>query len=104
MKAFGRTPAFHAQNGTILSGSIAEAGLLRLGAGDQWVLTRARSTANPLLILLHGGPGFSDVGLFRDFNAQLEEHFIVVNWDQRGMRRSLDRAMAELVRPMYVGT
>lgn len=48
------------------------------------------STENPPLILLHGGPGFSDAALFRHFNAALEKHFIAVNSDQRGTRTSYD--------------
>ena len=61
---------------------------LRLGGIEQWVLIRGESTANPPLIVLHGGPGFSDVSLFRHFNSPLEKEFLVVHWDQRGTRRS----------------
>ena len=90
MRILGRTPPFRAQNGAILSGSIAEVGFHRLGGIDQWVLIRGESTANPLLIWLHGGPGFSDAGFFRRFNSPLEKHYVVVSWDQRGTRRSYD--------------
>ena len=79
MKTPGSTPPFRAQNGAILSGSVAEVGFLRLGGVDQWVLIRGESKANPPLIVLHGGPGFSDVGFFRHFNAPLEKHFVVVH-------------------------
>jgi pimeloyl-ACP methyl ester carboxylesterase len=88
LRILGRTPPFRAHNGAILQGSIAEAGFVRLGGVDQWVLFRGESTLNPPLIVLHGGPGFSDVALFRHFNAPLEKHFVVTHWDQRGTRRS----------------
>jgi pimeloyl-ACP methyl ester carboxylesterase len=77
--------------GEILPGSIAEIGYLRLGGLDQWVMIRGESLANPPLILLHGGPGFSETGLFRHFNAALEKRFTVVYWDQRGAGKSFDR-------------
>jgi pimeloyl-ACP methyl ester carboxylesterase len=40
------------------------------------------------LILLHGGPGASESALFRHFNSALEQHFLVVYWEQRGTGRS----------------
>ena len=89
----GYTPPFRAPSGEILAGSIAEAGYHRIGGCDQWVMIRGRSRANPPLILLHGGPGFSETGLFRHCNSSLEEHFTVVYWDQRGAGRSFTRGL-----------
>jgi pimeloyl-ACP methyl ester carboxylesterase len=53
-------------------------------------MIRGQSTGNPPLILLHGGPGFSETGFFRYFNAALERDFTVVYWDQRGAGKSFD--------------
>ena len=91
MKHLGKTPLFRGPKGKPLSGSIAEIGYLRLGGLDQWVMIRGESLANPPLILLHGGPGFTEMRLFRQFNASLEKSFTVVNWDQRGAGKSFDR-------------
>ena len=55
-----------------MSGSIVEIAYRRLGGLDQWVMMRGESVANPPLILLHGGPGWSETGFFRYFNAPLE--------------------------------
>jgi hypothetical protein len=41
-------------------------------------------------IILHGGPGGAERPLFRYFNIELENHFVVVYWDQRGAGRSFD--------------
>jgi len=51
------------------------------------MIRAARSTELPL-ILLHGGPGWSETRFFRRFNASLETAFTVVYWDQRGAGKS----------------
>jgi pimeloyl-ACP methyl ester carboxylesterase len=90
---FGRTPAFRDAQGAVLTGSVAEEGHVRLGGLDQWVMVRGRSTANPLLIILHGGPGSPETALFRATNAELEGVYTVVYWDQRGAGRSYRKSI-----------
>jgi pimeloyl-ACP methyl ester carboxylesterase len=90
MLPLAKTPSFRGPRGEPVPGSIAEAKYLRLGGIDQWVLIRGENIANPPLILLHGGPGFSETGFFRYFNAPLEKSFTVVYWDQRGAGKSFD--------------
>src|SRR3954470_789191 len=91
MTRLGTTPPFRGPHGEVMSGSIAEIAYRRLGGLNQWVMIRGESVANPPLILLHGGPGLSETGLFRHFNAPLEKGFTVVYWDQRGAGKSFDR-------------
>jgi len=91
LKHLGKTPPFRSPNGEILLGSVAEIANLQLGGVDQWVMFRGENVANPLLIFLHGGPGFPEMRLFRSFNAPLERHFTVVYWEQRGTDKSFDR-------------
>jgi pimeloyl-ACP methyl ester carboxylesterase len=73
-----------------MPGSIAEIAYHRLGGLDQWVMIRGSNVANPLLVLLHGGPGFPEMRFFRTFNAALEKDFTVVYWEQRGTDKSFD--------------
>ena len=87
----GHTRPFRGPDGKVLLNSVAEAKYVRLGGIDQWVMIRGENVANPPLIVLHGGPGMSEMGFFRHFNAPLERHFIVVHWDQRGTGKSFVR-------------
>jgi proline iminopeptidase len=87
------TPPFVDAAGRVLPRSIASMETIRLGGIDQAVWFRARDVRAPALILLHGGPGTSESALFRHFNARLEDHFLVVYWEQRGTGRSYHRGV-----------
>jgi pimeloyl-ACP methyl ester carboxylesterase len=91
MRHLIKTPPFRGPNGGAVPGSVTEIGYLRLGGLDQWVMIRGESVANPPLILLHGGPGWSEMAFWRYFNAPLEKSFTTVYWDQRGAGKSFDR-------------
>ena len=93
MRNLGKTPPFRGPHGEVASGSVAEVAYHRLGGVDQWVMIRGESLTNPPLIMLHGGPGFSETAFFRHFNAPLEKSFTVVYWDQRGAGKSYDPAI-----------
>jgi len=88
MKRTPYTPPLRGPDGDVLPGSIAEARYIKLGGVEQWVLIRGERATNPPLIFLHGGPGMSEAGFFRYYNAPLEKHFCCVNWDQRGAGKS----------------
>jgi pimeloyl-ACP methyl ester carboxylesterase len=93
VKRLGKTPPFRGPRGEAVPGSVAEVAYRRLGGLDQWVMIRGESVANPVLIMLHGGPGWSETGFFRYFNAPLEKSFTAVYWDQRGAGKSFDRSV-----------
>ena len=49
----------------------------------QWLHIRGRNRDNPVLLFLHGGPGFSNIGWYDQIQRPWEDHFTVVQWDQR---------------------
>ncbi|WP_422082152.1 alpha/beta fold hydrolase [Ulvibacterium sp.] len=51
---------------------------------DHLVFIKRENIKNPILFVLHGGPGFSDFYLWQTYNQELEDHFTVVAYDQRG--------------------
>jgi pimeloyl-ACP methyl ester carboxylesterase len=91
--ANGSTPPFVDANGQKTSGSIAEFRTVTLGGLEQRLLLRGRSTRNPVLLVLHGGPGFPEYALFRHHNAAIEDHYVVVHWEQRGAGRSFSESL-----------
>ena len=61
---------------------------VRLGGLDQTVVIRGEDRRNPVLLFLHGGPGYSEIPYMRAFQTPLESRFTVVQWDQRGTGKS----------------
>lgn len=61
---------------------------ITLGGRDQWISIQGNDFSKPVLLVLHGGPGYAMMSLFHENNRELEDYFIVVNWDQRGAGRS----------------
>jgi pimeloyl-ACP methyl ester carboxylesterase len=84
----GYTPLIKDQQGRFFQGSIASLEKVNLGGKEQWILIRGKDITKPVILFLHGGPGISEMGLLRKYTPELEKHFLVVNWDQRGTGKS----------------
>jgi proline iminopeptidase len=57
---------------------------VRIGGIDQFVTIRGNDRRNPVLLVLHGGPGYVETPLSWWYGRGWEEYFTVVEWDQRG--------------------
>jgi hypothetical protein len=56
---------------------------VRIGGIDQWISVRGNDRRNPVLLYIHGGPGYVSIPMSWWFTRDLEEYFTVVQWDQR---------------------
>src|SRR5688572_18596180 len=63
-----------------------------LGGAEQTLLVRGRDRGKPALLYVHGGPGFAQISIARHYSEELERHFVVVHWDQRGAGASCQGA------------
>lgn len=57
---------------------------VKIGGIEQWVTIRGVDKRNPVLLMLHGGPGFVEMPYSWYFQRGWEDYFTVVQWDQRG--------------------
>jgi pimeloyl-ACP methyl ester carboxylesterase len=70
---------------------IDEASYVKIGGIEQWITIRGEDRKNPVLLLLHGGPGdATNPWGYAGFRNWLK-YFTVVQWDQRGAGRTFGR-------------
>ncbi|MGL9730067.1 alpha/beta fold hydrolase [Enterococcus sp. DIV0756] len=50
---------------------------------NQIIHVRGEKKDNPVLLYLHGGPGFTDMPVSYLYQKEWEKHFTIVQWDQR---------------------
>lgn len=62
---------------------------VRIGGIEQWVSVRGMDKRNPVLLFVHGGPGYVSIPMSWWFTRGWEEYFTVVQWDQRGAGKTL---------------
>jgi pimeloyl-ACP methyl ester carboxylesterase len=69
---------------------IVEQRYVPIGGIDQWIQLRGEDRDNPVLLVLHGGPGWPNA-VFTLPLRPWEQHFTVVQWDHRGAGKTLAR-------------
>jgi pimeloyl-ACP methyl ester carboxylesterase len=87
--------AIHTPNG------IEEASFVPIGGIDQWVQIRGQDRRNPVLLFVHGGPGFSETPL-SSLLRPWEKVFTLVMWDQRCAGKTFARNGADSCRSLSI--
>ncbi|WP_419948999.1 alpha/beta fold hydrolase [Candidatus Palauibacter sp.] len=65
---------------------------VEVNGSTQWLSIRGLNRANPILLVLHGGPGSPVMGSSWAYQKPWEDFFTVVNWDRRGVGKSFSAA------------
>lgn len=89
-QVFATTPPITDGQGHPIPGSIAVLETVDLNGSRQWISIRGRDVTKPVLLFLAGGPGGSQLATARFALEGLEDHFVVVNWEQPGSGKSFD--------------
>lgn len=70
---------------------IAEEGFVPIGGIEQWVVIRGENCANPVVLIVHGGPGNPSTPFAENLYGAWEKDFTLVQWDQRGAGKTFER-------------
>lgn len=70
---------------------VQEHAYITLGGIEQYVQIRGEDRRNPVILWLHGGPGFPLTYMTGHYQAELERDYTVAVWEQRGCGRTLHR-------------
>lgn len=85
--------------------AIDEGAFVEINGVEQWVTARGRDAGNPVLLILHGGPGFP-MSFLAPLYADWEEKFTIVQWDQPAsggtFLRNKDKDVGPLTIARYV--
>lgn len=82
------TPVIKDINGKVVDGSIASLTSVKLNGHKEWISVRGYDKEAPVLLFLAGGPGGTQMAATRYELGELENHFVVVSWDQPGSGKS----------------
>lgn len=72
------------------STGIVEERFVNIGGMDQWIQIRGEDRDNPVMLILHGGPGWPNATFTLSLRSW-EKHFTLVQWDHRGTGKTLGR-------------
>lgn len=77
------------------AGGVFHFNMVKLGGVRQAVMIRGTKASNPVLVYLHGGPGFPMLPFEPNEESmrRLEREFTIVYWEQRGTGKSFSRRL-----------
>lgn len=75
-----------------------------IGGIKQWISMKGTDGKAPVLLFLHGGPGNSVMSYANRFTNELQKHFVVVQWDQRGSGKTANLNHPDIPLTVYLMT
>lgn len=63
---------------------VQKAGYISIGGIKQYIQIRGQNASNPIIVMLHGGPGSNMASYSYYWQSALEKDYTIVHWDQRG--------------------
>ena len=81
--------------GNRISNSLEEKNFIEIGGIRQGFFLRSENQKNPVILLLHGGPGSPELAILYRYEIpeRLEKYFTVCYWDQRGAGMSFSNSI-----------
>ena len=73
------------------SARVEEEMFVRIGGIDQWITLKGEDRNNPVVLVLHGGPGDAWSPFADSMYAGWDKSFTLVQWDQRGAGRTFSK-------------
>ena len=67
-----------------MKNGIQKSGYMRIGGIDQYYQIRGENIENPIILVIHGGPGNNMSDFSYCWQTDLEKEYTIVHWDQRG--------------------
>jgi len=64
---------------------------LNINGIEQYILICGKNKNKPILLMVHGAN--PETAYFKKYNTELEEHFLVVYWEQRGTGKSYSKTI-----------
>jgi len=68
--------------------SISMLGQVEINGTGHEIMIRGADANHPIILFVHGGPACSEIPYARKYQKELERHFTVVHYDQRGSGKS----------------
>jgi pimeloyl-ACP methyl ester carboxylesterase len=72
---------------------------VQVGGTTQWISIRGQNRANPVLLMIHGGPAWPMMPTSWAWQKPWEDFFTVVQWDQRGSGKNAVTADSAALAP-----
>ncbi|MGH1557641.1 thioredoxin family protein [Caulobacter segnis] len=73
---------------------VSEQGFVQIGGIRQWVVVDGQDCANPVVLIVHGGPGNPNTPFAHNLFGDWAKAFTVVQWDQQRFGQDLQREQA----------